>query len=161
MLGRDAHFHSETAGQPTLGQVLRSSPRPVVVAPSDPPAGQGLLVAYGGGREMARTIHAVALLGLADGEAIDLLAVAPDRAEAEERLRRAGALMSAHRLRGSLLPLASEAPVAQVILEQIRRPQPRLLVIGAHGHHPVRDLFFTSVTRTVLREASVPVLAGA
>jgi nucleotide-binding universal stress UspA family protein len=33
--------------------------------------------------------------------------------------------------------------------------------MGAHGHHPVRDLFLTSVTRAVLNESPVPVLAGA
>jgi nucleotide-binding universal stress UspA family protein len=36
-----------------------------------------------------------------------------------------------------------------------------VVVMGAHGHHPVRDLFFTSVTRAVLRDASVPVFVGA
>jgi nucleotide-binding universal stress UspA family protein len=33
--------------------------------------------------------------------------------------------------------------------------------MGAHGHHPVRELFFTSVTRAVVREAPVPVFVGA
>jgi nucleotide-binding universal stress UspA family protein len=33
--------------------------------------------------------------------------------------------------------------------------------MGSHGHHPVRDLFFTSVTRAVLKEIAVPVLVGA
>jgi nucleotide-binding universal stress UspA family protein len=33
--------------------------------------------------------------------------------------------------------------------------------MGAHGHHPVRDLFFTSVMRAVLRDAPVPVFVGA
>jgi nucleotide-binding universal stress UspA family protein len=34
-------------------------------------------------------------------------------------------------------------------------------VMGAHGHHPVRNLFATSVTRAVLRDCPVPVLVGA
>jgi nucleotide-binding universal stress UspA family protein len=164
MLGRGTNFHFERPILPdrTLSQVLRSSPRPVVVVPPGPvPAGEGLLVAYGGGREIARTLHTVALLDLAWDEAIDLLAVATDRAEAEERLRRAGALLIAHGLRASLLPVVSEAPTAEVILDEVRRRRPRLLVMGAHGHHPVRDLFLTSVTRAVLNESPVPVLAGA
>ena len=33
--------------------------------------------------------------------------------------------------------------------------------MGAQGHHPVRDLFFTSVTHAVIREAPVPVFVGA
>jgi nucleotide-binding universal stress UspA family protein len=37
----------------------------------------------------------------------------------------------------------------------------RLVVMGAHGHHPVRDLFLTAVTWAVLKEISVPVFVGA
>jgi nucleotide-binding universal stress UspA family protein len=55
----------------------------------------------------------------------------------------------------------SDAAPADVILEQVRHRRPRLLVMGAQGHHPVRDLFATSVTRAVLKEAPVPVLVGA
>ena len=36
-----------------------------------------------------------------------------------------------------------------------------ILVMGAHGHHPLRDLFFTSVTRAVLQAAPVPVFVEA
>jgi nucleotide-binding universal stress UspA family protein len=38
--------------------------------------------------------------------------------------------------------------------------RPRLLVMGAHAHHPLHDLFATSVTRAVLRACPVPVLIG-
>jgi nucleotide-binding universal stress UspA family protein len=34
-------------------------------------------------------------------------------------------------------------------------------VMGAHGHHPLRDLFATSVTRAVLGECSIPAFIGA
>jgi nucleotide-binding universal stress UspA family protein len=33
--------------------------------------------------------------------------------------------------------------------------------MGAHGYHPVRDLFATSVTRAVLGACPVPVFVGA
>jgi nucleotide-binding universal stress UspA family protein len=164
MLSREASSHTEAPERPdrVLSQVLRSSPRPVVVVPPGPATtGEGLLVAYGGGREIARTLHTVVLLGLAGDEAVHLLAIATDPGEAEERLRRAGVLLTAHGVRASLLPVTSEAPPAEVILEEVRRRGPRLLVMGAHGHHPVRDLFFTSVTRAVLKATPVPVVAGA
>lgn len=163
LLGRETHFHFETQEQPdqTLSQVLRLSPRPIVVVPRDPAPGEGCLVACGGGREVARTLQTFALLGLAGGELVHALALHPDRAEAERRLRRAGQYLAAHGIAARLHPVASDRDPAEVILEEVRRRRPRLLVMGAHGHHPVRDLFFTSVTRAVLKETPVPVFVGA
>jgi nucleotide-binding universal stress UspA family protein len=163
LLGRETHFHFETQDHPdaTLSQVLRLSPRPVVIVPRDPAPGEGVLVAYGSGREIARTLQTFTLLGLAGGEPVSVLAAHEDLAQAEARLAPVGRFLAAHGVPCSLRAVASgEAPPA-VILEEVRRVRPRLLVMGAHGHHPVHDLFFTSVTRAVLQEAPVPVLTGA
>jgi len=60
MLGRETQFKFETPEHrdATLAQVVRRSPRPMVVVPKTLPGGGGILVAYGGGREAA---HAPAL----------------------------------------------------------------------------------------------------
>ncbi len=50
---------------------------------------------------------------------------------------------------------------AEPVPHRLSRARPRLLVMGAHGHHPLRDLFATSVTRAVLRDSPVPVFIGA
>jgi nucleotide-binding universal stress UspA family protein len=149
--------HADT----TLSRVLRESPRPVVVVPRDPGSGEGVLVAYGSGREVARTLQTFALLGMAGEEPVCLLAVDSDLARAETRLHPASQFLAAHGIRVVLEPVASREAPAALILDQVRRRQPRLVVMGAHGHHPVRDLFFTSVTRAVLRDAPVPVFVGA
>jgi nucleotide-binding universal stress UspA family protein len=163
VLGRESHFHSETQdhADTTLSRVLRESPRPVVVVPRDPGSGEGVLVAYGSGREVARTLQTFALLGMAGEEPVCLLAVDSDLARAETRLHPASQFLAAHGIRVVLEPVASREAPAALILDQVRRRQPRLVVMGAHGHHPVRDLFFTSVTRAVLRDAPVPVFVGA
>jgi nucleotide-binding universal stress UspA family protein len=163
LLGQETHFEFETQDRPdaTLSQVLRLSPRPVVVVPRDPAPGEGVLVAYGSGREIARTLHTFTLLGLAGDEPVCVLALHEDVAQAEARLAPVGRFLAAHDVRCILRPRASgDAPPA-AILEEVRHRRPRLLVMGAHGHHPVRNLFFTSVTRAVLQEAPVPVFAGA
>jgi nucleotide-binding universal stress UspA family protein len=163
VLGRQTYFHFETQDRPdeTLGHVLRLSPRPVVIVPRDPVPGAGVLVAYSGGREIARTLQTFTLLGLAGDETLDLLAVHADGAEAERRLRRPAEYLAAHGVRAVLDAVASDAAPAEVILETARRRRPRLLVMGAHGHHPVRDLFITSATRAVMEETPVPVFTGA
>jgi nucleotide-binding universal stress UspA family protein len=163
VLGKQTDFHFETQDRPdaTLAQVLRLSPRPVVVAPRHPADGEGILVAYGAGREVVRTLQTFTLLGLASDETVHVLAVEADAAAVNERLRRAGDYLTAHGVRHQLCPSVTDAAPATAILDEVRHRRPRLLVMGAQGHHPVRDLFFTSVTRAVLQEASVPVFVGA
>ncbi len=163
ILARETHFHFETQEQPddTLARVLRGSPRPVVTVPRELPEGQGVVVAYGGGREAARTLQTFQLLGLAAGEAIEVVSIHRDGAEAEALAHLAGAYLTAHGAPHRLRAIASAAPPADVLLEEIRRVRPRLLVMGAHGHHPLRDLFGTSITRAVLRACPVPAFIGA
>jgi nucleotide-binding universal stress UspA family protein len=163
ILGRETHFHFETQDKPdaTLAEVLRGCARPVVIVPRELPEGRGVVVAYSGGREAARTLQTFQLLGLADGEEIDVVTIHKDRAEAEAVAELAGHFLTAHGAPHRLHAIASHAPVADILLEEVRRRAPRLLVMGAHGHHPLRDLFATSVARAVLRACSVPVFVGA
>ena len=162
ILARETHFHFETQEQPdeTLARVLRGSPRPVVTVPLELPEGEGVVVAYGGGQEAARTLQTFQLLGLAAGEAIEVVSIHRDGAEAEALTHLAGEYLTAHGARHRLRAIASAAPPADVLLEEIRRARPRLLVMGAHGRHPLRDLFGTSVTRAVLRACPVPAFIG-
>ncbi|HSE06975.1 MAG TPA: universal stress protein [Methylomirabilota bacterium] len=163
ILARETNFHFETQVQPddTLAKVLRGSPRPVVTVPRELAAGQGVLVAYGGGREAARTLQTFQLLGLAAGERVEVVAIHRDGAEAEAVAHLAGEYLAAHRAPHRLHPVTSTMPPAEVLLEEVRRARPRLLVMGAHGYHPLRDLFGTSVTRAVLRACPIPAFIGA
>jgi nucleotide-binding universal stress UspA family protein len=163
ILARETHFHFETQAEPdeTLAQVLRGSPRPVVVVPRDLPEGQGILLAYGGGREAARTLQTFQLLGLAAGEAVEVVGIHRGSAEAEALTRLAGEYLTAHGTPHRLRPIVSAAPPAEVLLEEVQHVRPRVLVMGAQGHHPLRDLFGTSVTRAVLRACPVPTFIGA
>ena len=163
VLGRETHFQFETQDHPdaTLTKVLRESPRPVVVVPREPAPGTGVLVAYGSGREVARTLQTFTLLGMAGDEPVCLLAIDHDLTRAQARLQVAGQFLTAHGVQITLEPVTSEDAPAALILDQVRRRRPRLVVMGSHGHHPVRNLFFTSVTRAVLKESPVPVFVGA
>ncbi|HEY7252233.1 MAG TPA: universal stress protein [Methylomirabilota bacterium] len=163
ILARETHFHFETQDRPdqTLAQVLRGSPRPVVVVPRELPEGRGVIIAYGGGREAARTLQTFHLLGLAAGEAVEVVSIHRDAAMAEALAAQGGEYLASHGAPHRARAIVSATPPAQVLLEEIRRTQPRLLVMGAHGHHPVRDLFSTSVTRAVLRACPVPAFVGA
>jgi nucleotide-binding universal stress UspA family protein len=162
MLGRETHFHFDTKqSDATLSEVLRGCPRPIVVVPPELQAGEGVIVAYGGGREVAHTLQTFYLLGLAAGETIHVLSVQREGWEAGALARLACDFLESHGAQFQLHDVISKAAPADVLLEQAEKLRPRLLVMGAHGHHSLRDLFATSVTRDVLRACPVPVLIGA
>jgi nucleotide-binding universal stress UspA family protein len=163
IVGRETNFHFETRPGPdsTLGHVIRASPRPVVVVPPAPADGRDILVAYSGGREVARTLQLFVLLDLAAAEIVDVVTVDRDAAKAEATAASASAFLTVHGQPHRVHALASGAAPVEVLLEEARRRRPRMLVMGAHGHHPLRDLFGTSVTRAVLEACPVPVFVGA
>jgi len=163
ILGRETHFHFETQARPdaTLPGVIRASARPVVVVPHELLAGRGVMVAYSGGREAARTLQIFQLLGLAGGEDIDVVTIHRDRSEAVAVANLAGEFLAAQGAPHRLHAISTEGAPAEVLLEEVRRRAPRLLVMGAYGHHrSLRELFATSVTRAVLTACPVPVFLG-
>ncbi len=163
MLGRETHFNFETPTRrdATFAQVVRSSPRPMVVVPPTLAEGTGVLVAYGGGREAARTLQLFALLGLAAGETLDVVTIHRDPAQARAIARAAGDFLAAHGVIHRVHTVGSPAAPAEVLLEEVESRRPRLLVLGAHREHPLRDLFATSVTRAMLGACPVPIFVGA
>src|SRR5258708_1116776 len=163
MLGRETHFNFETPERrdATLARVVRSSPRPMVLVPQTLPDGSGVLVAYGGGREAARTLQLFALLGLAAGETLDVVTIHRDSAQARATARAAGDFLAAHDLIHRVHTVGSSAAPAEVLLEEVESRRPRLLVMGAHREHPLRDLFATSLTRAMLGSCALPIFVGA
>ena len=162
VLGRETHFRFETQEPPdaTLGEVIRACGRPVVVVPKELPDAAGVMVAYSGGREAARALQLFQLLELAGGEHIEVVTIHSDRAAAAAVAGLAGEFLTGHHAPHALYAIASDSPPAEVLLDEVRRRGPRLLVMGAYGHHPVRDFFAGSVTRAVLGACPVPVFLG-
>ncbi len=163
VLGRETHFHFETQEEPdtTAIQILRETPRPVVIVPRERTEGRGVVVAYDGSPQAGRAVQTFQLLGLAAGEEINVIGVHAEASEAEALLRPSGWFLAAHGMPHRLHAIASETAPAEVLLEGVQRLRPRLVVLGAHRYHPLRDLFSTSVSRAVLAGCPVPVFVGA
>jgi nucleotide-binding universal stress UspA family protein len=162
MIGRETHFHLDAQKhEATVAQVLRESPRPVVIVPPKLPAGEGVLLAYGGGREVAHTLQTFHLLGLTQGETVHVLSVHREGWHAGELARLACDFLDAHGVTVEMHEVVSKSAPAEVLLDQVQRIQPRMLVMGAHGQHALKDLFLSSVTHDVLSTCPVPVFLGA
>jgi nucleotide-binding universal stress UspA family protein len=145
-------------------EVTLASGRPTLVIPYIGPAktlGQRVTVAWNASREAARAVNdALPLLERAQG--VDVVAVNPSDApfgHGEEpgadialHLARHGIEVEVQRIE------ARDLDIANTILSHIADRGSDLLVMGAYGHSRLRELVLGGVTRTILREMTVPVL---
>src|SRR5580700_16049 len=154
----------QTAGPPGLAESLvLSSGRPIIVFPPRATVSQvrRILVAWNATRESIRAV-ADALPLLVKAEAVEVLVVDHQRrpeghgqepgADIARHLARHGAQVEVRRVS------SDGKDVGSLLLSQAAAFGADLLVMGAYGHTHLREWMFGSVTRTVLDEASLPVL---
>jgi nucleotide-binding universal stress UspA family protein len=157
LLGQQTRFHGETqAGRDdTLTKVLKNSPRPVVAVPHGPPRAGPVLVAYDGSLQAARTLLAFAATNLHAASEVHVLCADPDGVEAARRADRAVEYLSFRNISARRL-VAPTGDAADAVLGMARELGAGLLVAGAYGQSTLREFFFGSVTRRLLRESPVP-----
>ena len=153
-----------SAGPPGLAESLvLSSGRPIIVFPPHGTVSQvhRILVAWNATRESIRAV-ADALPLLVKAKAVEVLVVDHQRsrpghgqepgADIARHLARHGAHVEVRRLS------SNGEEVGRLLLSQAATFGADLLVMGAYGHSHLREWMFGGVTRTVLYEASLPVL---
>ncbi|VVE75086.1 universal stress protein [Pandoraea sputorum] len=145
-----------------LGDVIRWAGVPVLGVPHNvtlPREIRRIVVAWNGSREARRAIgDAWQLLGRAQ----DIQIVSIDRAPGEDdpSLHDIVRLMEAHGLRATPVSIRedTEASDGVQLLSVAEAYQADLIVMGAYGHGPTRELVFGGATRTLLKHMSTPVL---
>jgi nucleotide-binding universal stress UspA family protein len=159
LLGLRTHFDFGWQDQPddTPGRVLRDSPRPVVVVPKDPAGREAVVVAYDGSLQSARALAAFEASGLAHSREVHVVAVVEDRQAAGRHVERAAEFLRSHGVEARPHRVESVRPPAEVILERAEHLGAGLLVMGAYGQPVLREFFLGSVTRQVLKHATIPV----
>lgn len=158
LLGQESHFHFETQEEAddTLQQVLKHSPRPVVMAPRVAPPEGPALIAYDSSLPAARVLHAFVGAGMSGLSAVHVVSIAADHVEAATRVDRAAEFLRFHDLAVQTHVITSSSSPADVLQSEARRLNAGLLVMGAYGQSTLREFFFGSVTRTLLRESTAP-----
>jgi nucleotide-binding universal stress UspA family protein len=145
-------------------EVTLASGRPTLVIPYIGPAktlGQRVTVAWDASREAARAVNdALPLLERAEG--VDVVAVNPSDApfgHGEEPGADIALHLARHGIEVEVQRIdARDLDVANTILSHNADRGSDLLVMGAYGHSRLRELVLGGVTRTILREMTVPVL---
>ncbi len=151
-------------GYPSPDKLLLASGVPILVLPSgwkSEPPGKRILIGWNASREARRAV-ADALPFLVEAESVTLLVVdASERsnlhgeepgADIALHLARHGAHIEVERV------LSRGSAVGEVILSFAADHGADLIVIGAYSHARSMEMIFGGVTRTLLMQASIPIL---
>jgi len=159
VLGQKTHFDYGWKDQAdeTLGRVLKDSPRPVVAVPQAAVNGQAVVVAYDGSLQASRALYAFEASGLARSRTVYVVSVAPIHAEATRHANRAVEFLRNHDIKAVDVALETHDKPGEIILNEVRRRDTGLLVMGAYGQPTLREFFIGSVTRVILEKSPVAV----
>jgi nucleotide-binding universal stress UspA family protein len=160
LLGLETHFRVMPGGGPcdTLDKVLHSPPRPVVAVPAELGDGPTVVIGYDGSLQASRTLAAYVATGLAKGRENAVVTIDEDFEEASRVAERAADYLALHGVPVTARPVETRLDPAAVLLDHATQLGAGLVVMGAFGHSPLREFFFGSTTRGVLRGSKVPVM---
>jgi nucleotide-binding universal stress UspA family protein len=144
--------------------LILTSGRPIIMFPSLSTVSRirRILVGWNARRESIRAV-ADAMPALMKAEAVEVLVIDHERtaghghepgADVARHLARRGVKVETRHLSSA----KEKEEVGHLLLLQAATFGADLLVMGAYGHSQLREWMFGSVTRTVLREAGLPVL---
>lgn len=136
--------------------------RPVLVVPyvgAYPTVGQRVMVAWNGSREAARAVND-ALPILEKAKKVTVLAVSTDRTSFNEVGLSAADLcvhLARHSVRAEAQHVnATDIEVGDLVLSHLSDEGVDLLVMGAYGHSPLREVVLGGATRHLLQHMMVP-----
>ena len=157
-LGQQTHFQFATQDDPDafFPTLLKNAPRPVVTVPLKLTDGKSVVIAYDGSLQAARTLQAFQASGLGQIGEVHIISIGTDHVATVRDANRAVEFLSFHGIKATPHNLSPSHSVADVILTQAKQLDAQLVVIGAYGQSTLREFFFGSVTRSILRNAEVP-----
>ena len=155
-------FDTERPSLMTLHAAIFETGKPVLIVPPEMPTemGRRILVAWNGTSEAAAAV-AAALPFLKDAEAITVLTIETEKAlhriSGEELLRN----LAWHGVSATTLGVSpGTETVGATILAQCEQMKADLLVTGAYTHSRLIQIILGGVTRHIITEAKIPVLAA-
>jgi len=143
-----------------VAPVIRGSVRPVLVAGSEFRENsdiRNILVAFDGSTHSARSLLVAAELAARPGVTCGLVTVAPSEELGKEVLAPAEAFLYHHRITPHAQVIAS-SKTSDVICELVASGSVDLLIMGAYGHSPIREVLFGSTTERILAHCAANVV---
>lgn len=139
-----------------IERVLRASDKPMLVAPERHVDPQQLIIAYDGGRSITRAIALVMNSRLFGDLPIHLVMAGADSPARREQLEQLVQLFAHNGREASSALVAGTAE--QVIVDCVTARPGALLIMGAYGHSPLRNLIVGSTTTAMIRAIEAPIV---
>lgn len=143
-----------------VAPVIRSSVRPVLVAGTEfqeESEIRNILVAYDGSNHSARALLVAAELAARPGADLTLATVVQSEDSGAEILAPAEAFLAHHGITPRKQIEVSSKP-ASVISKLVASEDVDLLIMGAYGHSPIREVLFGSTTERILSHCEANVI---
>jgi nucleotide-binding universal stress UspA family protein len=143
-----------------VAPVIRGSVRPVLVAGSEFREGsdiRNVLVAYDGSSHSARALLVAAELAARPGVTCTLVTVAQSEDLGGEILAPAEAFLFHHGITPKTQIMISSKP-SDVICGLVASGGVDIVIMGAYGHSPIREVLFGSTTERVLAHCAANVI---
>jgi nucleotide-binding universal stress UspA family protein len=162
VVGRDCTLGRERADggvAPVIESLLRDGARPVVVVPAGwvPRESGPAIAAYDGSAPAREALHLFALLDLGAGMEVRVAALGAQEADALKLAREGMACLRG--MNAVPVPLTGH-DVGAEILEEVRRSNARMLVMGAFGGSSFIRMLVGSTTDLLLRDSPVPIFVA-
>ena len=159
LVGQKTYSQSGAVEKETdmVDALLHATPRPVVVVPGDYQKGSGVLVAYDGSLQSARSLQAFVGSGLAAlGKVSVVTAHKQSTVEAGRIADRAVEYLRFHDIEAQPHALTGGARPSDDILQVAEQQNAELIVMGSHGRSALTEFFMGSVTKNVLERSKIP-----
>ena len=141
---------------PTTEAMVHDSHRPVLVVPAAPRAKGMVLFAYDGSKAAQRVVVPGAYLASLEKAPTSVLTCDDDAESARKTQASLLRYLGAYGLEPRAL--IEKGDPTRLIVDKANATGAGMIVMGAFGHNPIRELLFGSTTLMVLEKAPCPVL---
>lgn len=139
-----------------IESVVRSSIKPVLIAPKKIQTPENVVIALDGSSAAGKAVDFVVSSPLFTGMQVHLVAAGPKGTVDSSWFVKAYSKL-VDRSPSCIIHIVDGSP-RKVVGDYVRQHPGVILVMGAYGHSPLRTMIFGSTTSAMIREAKVPVL---
>ncbi len=152
----DFHFDLDENTDVTVKHIARDNPRPLIIMPNEAATGTKILITKDGSVAASRALHMFLLLGLAEKQSIEVLSINKDGELAQVIAERGVRMCRAYGVEATTHIIETSHDESSLILDRAREIDAKLIVMGGFSGSVLKETFFGSCSKRILKESSIP-----